>query len=203
MKHTGILLTAAIVLTGITLWNSHAQTKSTVSDYRQWTQVNPKPLMMPSWVSAMCAQTPKLMAMSENDPHEGKFFVVYVNSIGKNAMLKQPKPEFPIGTVIVKEKLPTSQHSRTDTAEWKGKVPYPKPELLTVMQKREKGYYPRGGDWEYSVMDGTGQKTLKSGKLEACALCHSRYTGTDWVTRSYLPEKVVRTLYPKTMPKRR
>lgn len=41
-----------------------------------------------------------------------------------------------------------------------------------VMTKREKGYFPSGGDWEYMVVDETG-KVQARGKLERCARCHA------------------------------
>ena len=196
MKRLLVLIFGTTALAIMTLWTARAQVKDDTVNYRQWTQVNEKPLQMSSWVDMMCTDSPKLRMLRFNDPHAGKFFVVYVNSIGKSAMLTQATPKFPVGTVIVKEKLP----AKAETAEWKGKRPYPKPELLTVMRKREKGYFPKGGDWEYSVMDGTGQTTLKSGKLKACASCHEQYAATDFVTRNYLPKKLVRKLYPQGFP---
>lgn len=200
MKRRFVLIFGTTALALATLWTAQAQSEKGVTDYRGWTQVNPNPLQMSSWVSMMCADSPKLQKLRFNDPHSGKFFVVYVNAVGKTAMLTQVKPKFPVGTVIVKEKLPTSKEAKTHLAKWKGKPPYPKPELLTTMRKREKGYFPEGGDWEYSVMDGTGQKTLKTGKLETCVACRAPYRDTDFVTRNYLPEKLNHKLYPKGSP---
>lgn len=198
MRHFTFLFLGTTALAIVMLWTAQAQSKDdTVNNYRHWTQVNPQPLQLSSWIDIMCADSPKLQMLRANDPHSRKFFVVYVNAVGEKAMLTQAKPKFPVGTVIVKEKLPTARTQRT---EWKSKSPYPKPELLTVMRKREKGYFPRGGDWEYSVMDGTGQKTLKSGKLETCAACHAPYRKTDFVTRNYLPTKLIRKLYPHGSP---
>ena len=62
------------------------------------------------------------------NPHADKFITVYVNDLGKQAMMEMRNPDFPKGSVIVKEKL-TNQSSAG-------------PELLTVMIKRETGFNP-------------------------------------------------------------
>ena len=66
--------------------------------------------------------------MEENNPHRSKLVVVYVNDIGRAAMMEQKLPHFRRARSIVKEKLATI----ASTA----------PELLTVMRKREPGYDP-------------------------------------------------------------
>ena len=95
-------------------------------------------------------------------------------------MLEQSNPNFPEGSVIVKEKLP-------------GKASQ-EPELLTVMIKRAKGFNPTSGDWEYMVVDGTGTTVQARGKLENCQSCHTGNSRTDYVFRSYLPNEVLNKL---------
>lgn len=57
-------------------------------------------------------------------------------------------------------------------------------ELFYVMERREPGYFPQGGDWEYSVVSSQG--ALKaSGKLPLCARCHAE------AVREHLFEQVV------------
>lgn len=109
-----------------------------------------------------------------------KFVTVYVNEIGQRAMLHQRKPTFPQGSTIVKEKL-AQPHSNT-------------PELLTVMHKRERGYNPGGGDWEYLVLDGAGARVQAQGKLQNCQSCHTQWKGTDFVSRAYLSADIRRDL---------
>jgi hypothetical protein len=46
------------------------------------------------------------------------------------------------------------------------------PSLQYGMRKREPGYFPDGGDWEYVVIDAQG-KVDASGKLPLCARCHA------------------------------
>jgi hypothetical protein len=66
--------------------------------------------------------------------------------------------------------------------------------LLTVMYKREAGYDPEGGDWEYMVLDGLGKEVRSRGKLESCRTCHQAVADTDFVSRNYLPPDLRRKL---------
>jgi hypothetical protein len=117
--------------------------------------------------------------MEKQNPHLNRSVLVYVNDIGKAAMLEQKVPMFPEGSVIVKEKWAIS--FRSDATS---------PELLTVMRKRDDGYDPDKGNWEYMVFDGTGQTLQADGKLENCQGCHMQHRATDYVTRVYLPVSV-------------
>lgn len=57
------------------------------------------------------------------------------------------------------------------------------PELYYVMERREAGYFPEGGDWAYSVVSPQG--TVKAGgKLPLCARCHAE------AVREHLFERV-------------
>ena len=87
-------------------------------------------------------------------------------------MLHEKTPHFAVGSCIVKERLATPS----------SKVP----EVITVMQKREAGYNPSHGDWEYRVMDGAGKVVQADGKLQFCEGCHSKWKDNDYVSRAYL-----------------
>ena len=97
-------------------------------------------------------------------------------------MMTKQSPKFPIGSMIVKEKLGSADSTT--------------PELLTAMIKREPGYNPEGGDWEYLVLDGAASKIIEQGKLTRCSGCHLPYNGSDFVTRTYLPRTVLSKLKP-------
>lgn len=144
-----------------------------IAGYRGWSKVNTEPQLMPDSTSLLCAAP----LPAAKNPHLKKYATVYVNDIGRKAMLEQLKPFFPEGSVIVKEKLP-DKSSR-------------EPELMTVMIKRAKGFNPTSGDWEYMVVDGTGTKVVAQGKLENCQSCHTAKPGTDYVFRTYLPNEVL------------
>jgi hypothetical protein len=148
-----------------------------IEGYRQWTRVNPVSAVFHSKIAIQCAaQTARQIKMEEGNPHRDKFITVFVNDIGKHAMMQEKSPRFPQGSVIVKEKLPTQDSSS--------------PELLTVMIKREAGYDPQNGDWEYMALDGAGKEVQARGQLESCQACHMMVKDTDYVSRNYLPYEV-------------
>jgi Cytochrome P460 len=166
------------------------QVMALLAKYRTWTLVNPEPMMMDRVVSQMCAlpmrDTAAVPAPADPNrnkfrykpanPHQNKFLSVYVNETGREAMMTRLSPEFPQGSLIVKEKLGSKESHA--------------PELLTAMLKREKGYNPESGDWEYMLLDGAASKIVERGRLSSCSVCHAAYSSTDYVTRKYLPDDV-------------
>jgi hypothetical protein len=86
-------------------------------------------------------------------------------------MLSEKIPNFPKGSVIVREKLLQA----TDQA----------PELLTVMVKREKGFNPAGGDWEFLVMNGAATKIQSRETVGSCQACHAKQKDQDFIFRAY------------------
>ncbi len=146
-----------------------------IDGYKGWTRVNPEPELLHAPSAILCGR-----ALAPPDPHLDKYITVYVNGPGKNAMMKEKHPRFPQGSVLVKEKL---SHKESTS-----------PELLTVMVKREAGYNPENGDWEYLSVDGTGKEVHERGRLEKCQSCHIMQKATDYVSRSYLPREVRKKL---------
>src|SRR5215471_17959109 len=79
-----------------------ASLKSQIANYKSWTVVNPQPAKMSPQVAQMCAN------VATPYPHGGhKYLRVYVNDVGRDAMFQAKNPRFPVGTIIVKEKLPS------------------------------------------------------------------------------------------------
>ena len=183
MKKT--LLTLFLFLPAVALLGCAVASKSspTIPDgdlanlahYRQWTLVNPTPQLMEPASAISCAIYP-----TKQNPHFNKYVSVFVNSVGREAMMTKLNPKFPVGSMIVKEKL-----DKADST---------KPDLLTAMIKREPGYNPESGDWEFLVLDGPASKIEERGKLTRCSSCHQPYEKSDFVTRTYLPETVKREL---------
>jgi hypothetical protein len=144
-----------------------------IKDYKNWTKVNDKPHIMFSEVSALCRAP--LKSEIEKEIHKDKYITVYVNAVGKDEMLTKKSPKFPVGTVIVKEKLPMLNSTS--------------PELLTVMIKREKGFNGEVGDWEFMTVSGNATAVTAKGKLESCQMCHINYDKNDYISRQYLSEE--------------
>jgi len=109
--------------------------------------------------------------------HEALFGDVYINDIGKEAMLTAKYPSFSVGTIIIRKTIKMFNALNKD-------------EGLTVMVKREKGFNPENGDWEFLVIEGDMSKIRQREKTGSCVQCHSRQKANDFVFRSYLSEDV-------------
>ena len=68
-----------------------------------------------------------------------------------------PSSRFGVGSVLVKKHASTSSST---------------PGPTFAMAKRDPGFFPEGGDWEYIVLDAEGRLEDR-GKLAACARCHA------------------------------
>lgn len=99
----------------------------------------------------------------------GSFGVVWVNSVGESA-LTATKPQFPEGSIIVREKF-----LKKDDAN---------PELLAVMIKRQKGFKSASGDWEYLLLDGDLSKVRSRSAKGVCNDCHLQQKDHDFVFQS-------------------
>jgi len=63
------------------------------------------------------------------------------------------------------------------------------PELLTAMIKREPGYNPESGDWEFLILDASATYVIGGRGTKAnCQSCHALAKNNDYVFRSYLPK---------------
>lgn len=98
--------------------------------------------------------------------HNFELGPVFVNDPALQAITKNVKP-FPVGSVLVREKL-----AKADAAE---------PELLAVMIKREKGFNPDGGDWQFLITNAKGTKIKLNQKTGDCLNCHVGQASSDYV----------------------
>ena len=144
-----------------------------LKDKTLWTQVNPEPYFISSRLALQCAAPAATdYEREKQNPHMRMYITVYVNRIGQKAMFAKD-PQFPEGSIIVKEKSGTE-------ADWR------KPVLYTIMRKREAGYNPKVGDWEFSVVAANGTDMQVTGKLEKCQLCHVERSDSGFVFRDYM-----------------
>lgn len=106
----------------------------------------------------------------KKDTHEDAartFGVVYVNDVGRAAMLSEKPAKFPAGSIIVREKLAQAADAQ--------------PQLLAVMFKRERGFNPKANDWEFLIADGAGTKIQARQKKGSCLQCHAAERARDFV----------------------
>jgi cytochrome P460 len=146
-----------------------------LKDTSSWTKVNAEPYRLAVAVDALCrAPTAEDYAPArKRNPHSASFITVYVNNIGREAMFAKQVQRFPEGSVIVKEKISNYNEGS-------------KPLLYTLMRKREPGYNPEVGDWEFSVVAANGTQVEATGKLENCQFCHKNKRDSDFIFRPYL-----------------
>ena len=82
------------------------------------------------------------------------------------------------GTVLLKE------HYENESGQ------LGKPKSITLMIKREEGYDPESGDWEYSQFDTNGKilmegNSKRSKIFENCAKCHANIKERDYIFTTY------------------
>ena len=195
------------VVLGALGWTAWAQTRpksamlSEIEGYTRWREMTQRPVEMAPRVAVSCA--PLDFSPPEPSPptvrgtqglHAKKYIRVFVNRTGEAAMTTQKEPRFPVGSVIVKQKLPLLK------AKGKSARISLSPELLTVMIKRAPGYNKANGDWEYMATDGLGNHAKVRGQIESCQNCHRPFEKTDYVVRSYLPPEVLAALKDTNAP---
>lgn len=144
-----------------------------------FSKVNDEPQFMAPPVAQACAQASGPGMGAGSDPHIGKYINVFVNAKGIQEMTQKKKPAFPAGTMILKEKMGSFRDSSNVAPA----------ELFTIMIKREKGYNPSCGDWEFATVD-VKSAEVKRGKITSCMGCHVNYTRSDFISsRKYLDKK--------------
>lgn len=145
-------------------------------DYSTWERVTEKPYGVTRQASVFCADVafdpqpgldPEFKG-SGRGPHADHAINVRVNPIGLEAF--RARTPVPVGTIVVKEKMTG------------GKVV-----AVGMMTKRDPGYDPDHGDWEY------GYRELKAdalppttGKIDSCIACHRIANTKDHLFRPYL-----------------
>ena len=146
-----------------------------LKDTKVWNKVNAEPYRISVAVDLLCGM-PNAKAYEpyrKENPHAASFITVYVNNTGRDAMFAKETQTFPQGSVIVKEKIST---------HFEGS----KPLLYTIMRKREAGFNPDLGDWEFAVVGPNGKDVQGRGKLANCQSCHRPKRDSDFVFRPYL-----------------
>jgi hypothetical protein len=150
---------------------------SDLSNPAKWHQVNQTPFVISPQVNTLCA-APSSIAIQERQRqnlHTDSAITVYVNEIGRVAMMSPKSIPFPEGSVIVKKKI--DPRSLEDAAL-----------LYTVMTKNKLSFNPKAGGWEFAVVSGDGQQIEARGDLASCMECHIPKKQNDYVFRTYLPK---------------
>lgn len=143
-----------------------------------------RPFEMDLAIASLC-RAPLPKETPEINPHLNHYVHVYVTPGGEQK-IRTNAGTYPTGTLIIKEKFPGMLQVRKLKDDAKSAAP----ELFTAMLKREAGYHPDCGDWEFLVFSGDLTSIIARGKLESCVDCHQAYDKTDYVVRNYIrPER--------------
>ena len=158
------------------------------ANLERFIRVTQSPFLMQDSASLSC----KIVAPAKDNPHEPlypkeAYCHVYVNRLA-NDTIKSGKGKYPVGSIIIKSKLAAANSKEA--------------ELYTVMQKMTAGYDKDHGDWKYSVLDGKTFRSLASGRIESCIDCHTSYSDTDFVTRTYMKDVAVGDVAPSRQNRR-
>jgi Cytochrome P460 len=133
--------------------------------YRDFTRLTKHPHLVAPLTAALCT-TPSHAVIEQESrmsgPHYKSQVHLYANPVAIPAITDRKTP-FPVGSVIVKEKL-------ADGGTVSG---------VGGMVKRAAGYDPPNGDWEYFYYGDPGEFT--SGRITSCSECHRTAKSTDYV----------------------
>jgi hypothetical protein len=166
MMRAAVVMAAALLL-GSTSERPQVNAENVHSLYKSFDRPTPIPMHVSPWLAAACAS----VARSSDDlareveragPHARALVHLYAHGADES-IFAVPERQFPVGTIVVKEKLGVDS---TATA-------------VGGMQKMEPGYDPEGGDWLYFY--GSRKGGFTSGRLESCRSCHRRAKETDFV----------------------
>lgn len=128
-------------------------------------RVTPAMVDMAPAVATRCS----INAILNKNPHQKAKFHTFANTPAVLPLF-DPWGKFPPGSLLVKEKFGSD-----------GKT-----QLFTGMWKREAGYFPELGDWEFFTVDAKAGKISERGKLTSCAACHADMEKGDFVARDYI-----------------
>jgi len=156
-------------------------------EYSQYQKITPEPVRVSLFVSGQCVyfRGTRERQIEENikkyGPHASAAILVYMNEPAAESF-KDIADGYPVGSVIAKEKVadiaPANFYSNsTDTEE-------EKPNAVGGMVKREPGYDPENGDWEYFYFEDPAE--VYSGRIASCVECHAGARDTDHVFGTWL-----------------
>jgi hypothetical protein len=175
---TNISLFVVSFLAVINVYSASAQgalpsaLPSEIQDYTSWTAFPDMPVMMSPERCFIPVPASQYVSNKHEakGPHQDKYLSVYFNPTAKSVARYLRGEKFPPGSIIIKEK-------RTHDSTVVGGI--------GVMKKRDAGFDPQIGDWEFMYLDSNNK--LSTGNVEAanCKSCHMRTPSTDYVFGNY------------------
>ena len=138
------------------------------SDFAKWPKVTEEPVSVTPQALEMCrAAVPRW----REGPHTDATIVVRVSPEAADAF--RDGKTMPVGAQVVKEKYTDAKATGPMNS-------------YAVMTKRQAGYDPTWGDWEYAMVYLDKPKETEQGRLGECARCHAQVREKDYLFRSYI-----------------
>jgi hypothetical protein len=137
-----------------------------IADYGKYEKINVVPIDMHSSTTTLC-KDPR----ATEGPHLASKMTIYINNVA--AKMKDDDQEFPIGSIIVKEKKGDNNAFRDG-------------DIITVMEKISNT--KKISDWKFSIYSLSDKKYLtdefKKKMPVSCTDCHERYS-RDYVSDTF------------------
>jgi hypothetical protein len=144
--------------------------------FSAWPKVTDGPVQVGPGLWGLCREpTPeeartRVASARSQGPHAGYSIVVRVSPDALAPFLGG-KP-LPTGAIVVKEKYA----DRLASGPMYG---------YALMVKRDAGYDPGGGDWEYAYVALVPERKVARGRIAECAGCHASARERDFLFRTY------------------
>ena len=141
--------------------------------FASWPKVTNKPVEVGPALWALCREpSPEEDRRREEQsaphgPHAGSI-VVRVSPEAIDPF--RAGKTLPVGSSVIKEKYKDGLETM---------------DAYAVMVKREAGYDPAGGDWEYAYVTLAPERKVTRGRLTECSGCHASAKQGDYLFRSY------------------
>jgi hypothetical protein len=170
---------AALLQTAEPPGGSQPTVSQIAAGYAKYEKITPEPVYVNPILAMLCRGASKQEVEKErikHGPHANTAVVIHMNALAANAF-KTGLTSYPAGSVVVKQKTILG-HVGDD-----GKFVRPAENGVGGMIKRQAGYDPAHGDWEYFYFEDVAK--IESGRIASCVQCHDTAKATDHVFGSW------------------
>ena len=168
-----VMLAVGAVVVTVAASDGVGKLPDKLAGYRSW-KATAKPRAVPPDMAMACSPPWAFLNMEEKfGPHARRWIRVYANASAASAMEKPDLTKFPVGSIIVKEKLLGPEASST--------------EAVAFMIKHEKGKFTASGGWEFLYYP-TAPSAKKADEYDGCVTCHRVGGKRDYVFATFEDE---------------
>jgi hypothetical protein len=144
-------------------------------DYSKFKLARSEPLRVPRAAFALCRPPSDFEGEKQRGPHFAPAVKFFANDQALTQLRSGKASTMPVGATIVKEKW-DDERAKTPVA-------------YAAMIKREAGYDPKHGDWEYVYAKLDKKGAVERGRLKSCIDCHATAEKRDYLFRNWLDAK--------------